>query len=117
MRCVATALALTLSTFALSGCHYLLGSSEERLSDAADSQAAANVTAAMPAIEAYRADHGTYVGISVRRLREEQPEWVVQDVRFFDVREDSYCVESEAENELWSSRGPWGDVEQGGCLQ
>jgi hypothetical protein len=120
MRRLAVGLMLVAGCLPLTGCRYFVAGihynqRQSLLERAADSQAAANITAAQPAIEGYHARHGTYEGLTVGRLRAEAKVWVVQGIRFVRLGQNSYCVQSTAEGETWSSRGPWGDVVDRPC--
>jgi hypothetical protein len=81
---------------------------------AAEAQARADIRAAIPAIEAFRADNGTFAGVTVSGLR------TTYDVRVPDVgivvmSPDSYCVESDVEGLTYSLLHPRGDVRPGAC--
>jgi hypothetical protein len=120
MRPLVASLFVAAAMPALTGCSYFAAVArynreQSRIERAADSQAAANITAAQPAIEGYKARHGTYEGVSIKRLRVERNVWVVQGIRFVSVSKSSYCVESSANGETWSSRGPWGKVVEHPC--
>jgi hypothetical protein len=73
-----------------------------------------NVRAAIPAIGAYYADNGTYVGMTVAKLRRTYDAGL-PDVKLVRVREDSYCVESSAGGETWSYHGPRRGLVAGRC--
>lgn len=76
--------------------------------------AEANVRAAIPAIEAYYADNGTYRGMTVDRLRVTY-DYGLPDVKLVRVRGYSYCVESTVAGETWSYHAPGSQAEPGGC--
>jgi hypothetical protein len=81
---------------------------------AAEAQARADIRAAIPAIEAFRADNGTFAGVTVSGLR------TTYDVRVPDVgivvmSPDSYCVESDVEGLVFSKESPRADVLPGPC--
>lgn len=72
-----------------------------------------NVRAALPAIEAYYADHGSYAGMTLAKLRSRY-DYGIPDVKIVRVRKTTYCVESSAEGDTWSYRHSTGLV-RGGC--
>jgi hypothetical protein len=82
-------------------------SSEEEVADL-------NVRVAVPAVEAYFADHGSYAGISTGELQ-------AYDTRIVGVEvaasEDGYgyCLSSTVGSTTVSKNGPAGDVQPGGC--
>jgi hypothetical protein len=73
-----------------------------------------NVRAAIPAIEAYYADNGTYRGATAARLRTTY-DLGLPDVKIALARKNTYCVESSAGGEIYSKRGPQADILPGGC--
>jgi hypothetical protein len=73
-----------------------------------------NVRAAIPAIEAYYADNGTYRGATAARLRATY-DMGLPDVKIVVARKNTYCVESSAGGEIYSKRGPQADIVPGGC--
>jgi hypothetical protein len=64
-------------------------------------EAQTNVRAAIPAIEAWRYDHGTYEGMTVAKLRSRY-DFGIPDVTLVRIRPNSYCVESSRNGETWS---------------
>jgi hypothetical protein len=75
----------------------------------------ANIRAAIPAIEAWNADHGSYEGMTLEKLRAEYDHGIPTALRLSQIRETSYCLESTATNMTFSFRGPAGPVTQGPC--
>jgi hypothetical protein len=73
-----------------------------------------NVRAAIPAIEAYYADNGTYRGATAARLRATY-DLGLPDVKIALARKNTYCVESSAGGEIYSKHGPQADILPGGC--
>jgi hypothetical protein len=78
------------------------------------SEAQANVRAAIPALEAYFADNGTYAGATVEGLRSTYDPGIL-DVRIVSASATTYCVESTASGETASKAGPAADVSDGSC--
>ena len=76
---------------------------------AADSTAKANVRSAVPAIHAYHADTGTYVGMTLAKL---QPTYAkrLQNITVVRARATNYCVKSTANGRTWYKLGPTGAI-------
>ena len=71
---------------------------------AADSSAKANVRAALPAVEAFYADNGTYTGMSVAALK-----LIDQNVSLDGdpvVTATTYCIDSLVSGKTWKISGP-----------
>jgi hypothetical protein len=82
----------------------------------ADEQAQANVRAAIPAIEAWKADHGTYKGMTVAALNRDYDRTIGDRVRLAGpLSKEMYCVESTVESATWRKAGPAAIVESGLC--
>ena len=73
-----------------------------------------NLRAAIPAIEAWNADHGTYAGMTVAKLRTKY-DYGVPDVKIAKAMKTVYCIESSVAGETYSYRGPGGPIARGGC--
>jgi hypothetical protein len=112
----------------LSGCHEYWGGGSYGGSDyaptvtatydptAADQEAQSNVRAAIPAIEAWHAEHGTYGGMTVPALNSEYDRTIGDSIRLVGpLTKDMYCVESSAGTATWHKAGPGGLVEGGFC--
>ena len=56
--------------------------------------ALANVRTALPSIEAYYGDNGSYDGASIAGLRRDYDSGLPQGLRFGFVHSESYCVEA-----------------------
>lgn len=76
-------------------------------------EAAADVRAAIPAIEAYRADHSTYVGLTLAKIRA----WdrSVRRIAVKRATKNSYCIQSTAPGAVVHFAGPRGPVRTGRC--
>jgi len=71
---------------------------------AADSSAKANVRAALPAVEAFYADNGTYTGMTVAALQ-----LIDQNVNLAaapTVTATTYCIASTVSGSTWRIAGP-----------
>ena len=71
---------------------------------AADSSAKANVRAALPAVEAFYADNGTYTGMTVAALQA-----IDQNVNLDGapvVTATTYCIDSTVSGSTWKIVGP-----------
>ena len=71
---------------------------------AADSSAKANVRAALPAVEAFYADNGTYTGMTVAALQ-----LIDQNVNLDGapvVTATTYCIDSTVSGSTWKIAGP-----------
>ncbi len=76
-------------------------------------QAAVHVRSAIPAIEAYRADRGTYVGLTLAKIRSYD-----RSVRSVTVKRASktrYCIQSTIRGPVVHFDGPRGPVRLGRC--
>jgi hypothetical protein len=70
---------------------------------------------AIPAIEAWYADHGTYAGIAVDKLRTQYDYGVSLDLKIVRATKKAYCVESTVAGETWSYVGPARGLAPGSC--
>jgi prepilin-type N-terminal cleavage/methylation domain-containing protein len=70
----------------------------------ADSSAKANVRAALPAVRAFRAENGTYAGMTVAALQ--SIDQTVTLDRDPVVTEATYCVDSTVRGNTWKITGP-----------
>ena len=77
--------------------------------DADASQAMTNVRAAVPAMEAWNADHAGYKGATLEQLRS-QYDYGLQDVDVVFTTRDDYCFESRVGDTVASKHGPGGEV-------
>ena len=73
------------------------------------SQAVTNVRAAVPALEAWNADHGAYTGATLQGLRT-QYDYGLKDVRVVFATRDDYCLESRVGDGVASKHGPGGEI-------
>jgi hypothetical protein len=77
--------------------------------------AAANVRSAIPSLEAFYADHGTYGGADVSALRRDYDPGIDPSVKLGWVETGRYCLESTVERQTASVTRPSGEVVLGGC--
>ena len=86
--------------------------------DRANEQAArANVRSAIPAAEAYFADSGTYVGLTLAGVKASYDAGV-KNVEFKNLTATSYCIENDASKtggKQYKMEGPGGDIDAGAC--
>jgi len=71
---------------------------------AADATARANIRIAVPAIEIYRSDHGTYAGMTLAGLRAAYSPGV-QGIVVVSADDASYCVRADAGGSTWYKNG------------
>ena len=95
--------------FLLTGCYWSTGSSG---SSGSSYDAETSVRAAIPALEAYYADHDTYKGVTLAALR--QYDLGVTGVRVVRATATSYCLESTAPGPFHKA-GPAGNILPGTC--
>ena len=74
-----------------------------------------NVRAAIPALEAFYAEHGTYAGADVFALRRDYDSGISPTVKLGWVETGRYCLESTVEGQTASVTGPGGGIVLGGC--
>jgi hypothetical protein len=74
-----------------------------------------NVRAAIPGIEAWNADHGTYVGMTIAKIRGRYDAGIPEGVKIVRATKSAYCVESTVGGETFSFRGPHGPLAPGAC--
>ena len=109
-------LAVTAAAPLLSGCFFLPPVGFDGVSSESSATAAAesNVRAAVPAIEAYYADNGTYEGVSAERLRVYDGGLPVE-LYVVKATKDSYCIESTVDGATYHKAGPASDIVEGTC--
>lgn len=100
----------------LTGCFYvpLFGGSSSSGSHEASSPKS-NLRNSVPAIEAWYADHGTYAGMTVNKLRTQYDSGISLDVKIVRATKKAYCVESGVAGETLSYVGPTRGFAPGGC--
>jgi hypothetical protein len=100
----------------LTGCFYvpLLGGSSSSGTDEASSPQS-NLRNSVPAIEAWYADHGTYAGMTVDKLRTQYDYGISLDLKIVRATKKAYCIESTVAGETWSYAGPARGLAAGRC--
>jgi hypothetical protein len=101
--------------------HYALptGKAKDDRPDAAEQRRAdlamayARVRAAIPALEAWHADHNTYAGATLAGLREYDQGVTGVEVVF--ATRDDYCLESRVDGAVASKHGPGGPPTNVAC--
>jgi hypothetical protein len=101
--------ALAALPFLLTGCYWSSGSSG---SSGSSYDGETRVRMAIPAIEAYNADHGTYKGVTLGKLR--QYDMGVTGVTVVRATATSYCLESTGPDP-YHKTGSAGEILPGAC--
>lgn len=70
-----------------------------------DAAAKSNIDVALPAIQAYQLDNGTYVGMTLSRLQSRYSRGV-RNITIVSVRATTYCVRSTVGGRNWYKAGP-----------
>jgi prepilin-type N-terminal cleavage/methylation domain-containing protein len=81
---------------------------------AADAAAKTNIRVAIPALEAFKGDNGSYAGVTVTDLQTSYSPGV-QGIVILDADESSYCVSSSVDGHAWYKRGPEGPITTSSC--
>ena len=87
-------------------------SSRARAQEAA---ARANVRAAIPALESYFAENGTYVGMTLADLRLLYDSGLSATLTLSSLTPSGYCVESAVGGEAYRKNGPSVPIEASAC--
>jgi hypothetical protein len=75
----------------------------------------ANLRAAIPAIESWGIEHGTYAGATIAKLRAQYDSHIPTGIVLVVPSKKSYCVQSTAGGKTWSYHGPRPGFSKGGC--
>jgi type IV pilus assembly protein PilA len=78
------------------------------------SAAEANVRAAIPGIEAFNADHGTYVGATSAALQASYDAGI-KHILIKSQTATGYCVQSTVGTAVYNKNGPSADIVAGAC--
>lgn len=105
-------LVLLLAALLLAGCHEQWGGST--WGSGSSSSAESNVRSAIPAVEAYYADNGTYAGMTLEGLRTTYDAGL-PDVLIVEAEAETYCVESTVGSESYFKAGPAASIGPGHC--
>jgi hypothetical protein len=76
--------------------------------------AANYVRAAIPALEAYNADHNSYAGATVPRLQHDYDAGI-HDVTIVRADSYTYCLESTVDSTTYKKEGPVAEILPGRC--
>ena|ERR1051325_4238540 len=101
--------ALAALPFLLTGCYWNAGTSG---SSGSSFDGQTRVRMAIPALEAYYADHGTYKGVTLGKLR--QYDTGVTGVTVVSATATSYCLESTG-SDAYHKTGSAGEILPGAC--
>jgi prepilin-type N-terminal cleavage/methylation domain-containing protein len=81
---------------------------------AGDATARANIRTAVPAIESYRADTGTYAGMSLAILQSTYSPGV-DGITILSAGATTYCVSASVGGSAWYKDGPSGLITKTAC--
>jgi hypothetical protein len=79
----------------------------------ADDPGMSSVRSAIPAIEAYYADNGTYKGATLEALQ--QYDAALHGIKVAKANDQTYCIESDVGGFPWFKAGPAAQVQPGDC--
>jgi hypothetical protein len=97
----------------LTGCHNQWGAGSS-WGGGSSSSAESNVRSAIPAVEAYYADNGTYAGMTLEGLRTVY-DAALPEVTIVEANAKTYCVESTIGSESYFKAGPGANIWPGHC--
>jgi prepilin-type N-terminal cleavage/methylation domain-containing protein len=81
---------------------------------AGDATAKSNIRIAVPAIETYRSDHGTYAGMTLNALQASYSAGV-QGIDILAADGVSYCIRAVEAGRTWYLEGPGGELTTTAC--
>jgi prepilin-type N-terminal cleavage/methylation domain-containing protein len=81
---------------------------------AGDATARTNIRVAQPAVEAYRADHGTYTGMTLAALQAGYSPGV-SGIVVVSAGDAGYCIRASAASSTWYKQGPDGAITKTAC--
>ncbi|CAN5129543.1 hypothetical protein BH09ACT13_BH09ACT13_08360 [soil metagenome] len=82
---------------------------------ASDAVAQSNIRVAVPAIEVYRADTGTYAGMTLAGLQTVYSPGIT-GIEILDADLNGYCVRSVVGDRSWHKLGPNGSITTTPCV-
>jgi Tfp pilus assembly protein PilE len=80
-----------------------------------DSAARAQLRQAGDAADRYRADNGSYTGMTPGALGRQDPQLATSNYRVMSVEKGTYCLETTVRGRTWHLVAPEGDLRRGGC--
>ena len=81
---------------------------------ASDATAKANITTAVPAIESYRADAGSYTGMTLAALQSGYSPGI-EGIAVVSASAGSYCIAASAGGAAWYKAGPDAQITKTAC--
>ena len=81
---------------------------------ATDAAAKSNIDVALPAIQAYYLDNGTYVGMTLSRLQSSYSRGI-RNITIVSVTATGYCVRSTVAGRNWYKAGPRASITTTRC--
>lgn len=81
---------------------------------ASDATARANIRTAVPAIEAYRTDAGTYAGMTLPALQTQYSPGVA-GITVVSAGPSTYCINASVDGASWYKAGPGAQITQTAC--
>jgi prepilin-type N-terminal cleavage/methylation domain-containing protein len=81
---------------------------------ASDAAAKSNLRVAVPALEAYQGDNGTYAGVTLADLQTAYSPGV-QGIVIVSADDSGYCLSSTVSGHTWYKRGPDGQITTTNC--
>jgi prepilin-type N-terminal cleavage/methylation domain-containing protein len=90
------------------------GFSQSARERANDATAQANVRTAVPAIEAYRGDEGTYAGMTLAALQSLYSPGI-EGISVVSTDASTYCVSASVADATWYKAGPGGSITETAC--
>ena len=81
---------------------------------AGDATARANLRIAVPAIESYRSDHGTYTGLTLAGLQSTYSPGV-QGIVIVSAGDSGYCIRASAAGSTWYQNGTGAPITKTAC--
>jgi len=82
---------------------------------AGDATARVNIRIALPAVETYRSDHGSYAGMTLPVLQSTYSPGV-QGIEVVSADDGGYCIRATAEGRTWYKRGTDGPITTAACF-
>lgn len=93
---------------------FLVSMIRKQQAQVADVVARASLREAVPAVEGYFADHGTYAGMTAAYLLAHGSD-ADASLELGRVTASGYCLEATYDERTWRQNGPGAPVERGSC--